>query len=83
MRAVCTALVGSIVATSVAASALGAGLSSAARKRVGEAGAVLRKIHAVPDKDVPRDLWDRAACVTSSPRSRRRRLPWAANTARG
>ena len=29
--------------------------------------AVLKEIHAVPDKDVPKELWDRAKCVIVVP----------------
>ena len=47
--------------------ALGADLSTRETKRIQEAAAVLREIHAVPDKDVPQDLWDRARCVMVIP----------------
>ena len=60
-------LVGVVVAASVAASAFGADLSTAQIRRVEEAGAVLGEIHTVPDKDVPQELWDRAACVVVVP----------------
>lgn len=51
----------------VAAQPLGAALSSSEVKRVEEAAAVLVEIHAVPDKDVPQELWDKAACVMVIP----------------
>ena len=35
--------------------------------RIKEAATVLDEIHAVPDKDIPRELWDRAACVVVVP----------------
>src|SRR5262245_17423881 len=35
--------------------------------RVNEAVDVLRELHATPDNDFPRDLWDRAACVIVVP----------------
>jgi lipid-binding SYLF domain-containing protein len=47
--------------------ALGADLSTRERKRVEEAAAVLKEIHAVPDKDIPQELWDRARCVVVVP----------------
>jgi lipid-binding SYLF domain-containing protein len=46
---------------------LGADLSTAQAKRIQEAAAVLREIHAAPDKDVPQELWDRAKCVIVVP----------------
>ena len=36
-------------------------------KRVDEAATVLKEIHAVPDKDIPQDLWEKAACVMVIP----------------
>lgn len=36
-------------------------------KRLSEAADVLREIHTVPDKDVPKELWDKAACVMVVP----------------
>jgi SH3 domain-containing YSC84-like protein 1 len=36
-------------------------------KRIHEAAAVLTEIHAVPDKDIPQDLWDKAECVLVVP----------------
>ncbi len=36
-------------------------------KRIEEAATVLKEIHAVPEKDIPQDLWDRAACVMVVP----------------
>jgi lipid-binding SYLF domain-containing protein len=34
---------------------------------VQEAATVLREIHGVPDKDIPQDLWEKAACVLVVP----------------
>ncbi len=64
MRAVCGAL-----ALSVAAASAGwaADLSSGESKRIQEAATVLTEIHATPDKDVPQDLWEKAACVVVIP----------------
>lgn len=36
-------------------------------KRIAEAATVLKDIHTVPEKDIPQDLWDRAACVLVVP----------------
>jgi len=63
MRKVCGALA-LVVAGSVA---LAAEVSTGEAKRIQEAGAVLNEIHAVPDKDIPQDLWDKAACVVVVP----------------
>lgn len=53
--------------SAVAAQPLSAALSSSEVKRVEEAAAVLTEIHAVPDKDVPQELWEKAACVMVIP----------------
>jgi lipid-binding SYLF domain-containing protein len=44
-----------------------ADLSTKEASRIQEAATVLQEIHGVPDKDIPRDLWDRAACVMVVP----------------
>ena len=44
-----------------------ANISSKERTRIREAAAVLKAIHAVPDKDIPQDLWDKAECVLVVP----------------
>src|SRR3954462_10640300 len=49
------------------APAQAAELSTREANRVHEAATVLQEIHAVPDKDVPRELWDRAECVIVVP----------------
>jgi lipid-binding SYLF domain-containing protein len=54
-----------LTAVSVAASA--ASLSTAETKRIQEAAQVLKDIHAVPDKDIPQELWSKAACVIVVP----------------
>jgi SH3 domain-containing YSC84-like protein 1 len=62
-RAVCGA-----VALSMAASvAFAAGLSKKLKSRIDDASAVLIELHTAPDKDVPQELWDRAACVIVIP----------------
>src|SRR5262245_21101674 len=54
-----------LTAISVAAGA--ASLSTAETKRIQEAAQVLKDIHAVPDKDIPQELWSKAACVIVVP----------------
>jgi len=49
------------------AASVRADLSTAEKKRVQEAAQVLKEIHAVPDKDIPQELWDKAACVLVVP----------------
>src|SRR3954464_14620625 len=62
-RAVAAAMAISLTGFSVHA----ADLSTREASRIQEAAAVLREIHAVPDKDVPQELWERAACVIVVP----------------
>jgi lipid-binding SYLF domain-containing protein len=64
MRAVIGALV---VAVTLTATARGAELSANELKRINEAATVLREIHAVPDKDIPQELWEKAQCVIVVP----------------
>src|SRR5262245_37035000 len=46
---------------------LAAAISTAQTKRIQDAALVLKEIHAVPDKDIPQELWERAACVLVVP----------------
>ena len=62
-RALSTACVFSLVATA----GLAAAVSGKLKSRVDEAAAVLEEIHKAPDKDIPQELWDRAACVIVIP----------------
>lgn len=50
-----------------ATTATAADISQKAADRVKEAAMTLREIHAVPDKDIPQELWDRADCVIVIP----------------
>ncbi len=61
------ALIGTLVLGLAANSAVAGDLSTKEVNRVREAATVLREIHAVPDKDVPQDLWDKAECVIVVP----------------
>ena len=36
-------------------------------KRLAEAATVLKEIHAAPDKDIPKELWEKAHCVAVIP----------------
>jgi SH3 domain-containing YSC84-like protein 1 len=54
-------------AIGVAASVAAADLSTSEVRRIQDAAQVLKEIHAVPDKDIPQDLWDKAACVIVVP----------------
>src|SRR5690242_16887999 len=64
MKAVIYALAVGLVAGSTASAAP---LKSSAAERVTEAATTLREIHAVPDKDIPQELWEKAACVIVIP----------------
>ena len=50
-----------------AATATAADLSTKEANRIREAATVLKEIHSVPDKDIPQELWDKAACVLVVP----------------
>jgi lipid-binding SYLF domain-containing protein len=63
MRLLCSVCL--LTAISVAADA--ANLSTAETKRIQEAAQVLKDIHTVPDKDIPQELWSKAACVIVVP----------------
>jgi SH3 domain-containing YSC84-like protein 1 len=51
----------------LAVTAQAADLSTKEASRVQEAATVLREIHGVPDKDIPQELWEKAACVLVVP----------------
>ncbi len=53
-----------VLASSVA---LNAAMSRAEERRVREAAEVLQELHATPDKDIPSQLYDKAACVVVIP----------------
>ena len=53
-----------VIASSVA---LSAGVSKGQADRLKEAAEVLQEIHQAPDKDIPKDLWDKASCVAVIP----------------
>src|SRR3954462_7557790 len=61
------AVFGALFVGVFACSALAADLSTKEAARIQEAATVLKEIHAVPDKDIPQELWDRAECVIVVP----------------
>ncbi len=44
-----------------------AAVSDKLKSRIDEAASVLTEIHGAPDKDIPKELWDRATCVIVIP----------------
>jgi lipid-binding SYLF domain-containing protein len=59
-----------VLAASLAAlmaSPIAADVSTAEARRIEDAATVLTDIHTVPDKDIPQDLWEKAACVMVIP----------------
>jgi lipid-binding SYLF domain-containing protein len=66
MRVWITALV-VVIAGHSATAAFASELSAKESKRIQEAANVLKEIHAVPDKDIPEDLWSKAECVLVVP----------------
>ena len=65
MREIIGALPLAIVMAATTTSA--ADLSQKSADRIKEAAAVLQEIHAVPDKDIPQELWEKAECVIVIP----------------
>jgi SH3 domain-containing YSC84-like protein 1 len=59
--------IGLLIVGLVSATVLHAAVSRKERTRIQEAATVLKEIHAVPDKDVPQELWDKASCVLVVP----------------
>ena len=63
-RVIVTVLAAAVGLTAVR---LGADASTKEAKRIEEAAMVLKEIHAVPDKDIPQQLWNSAECVVVVP----------------
>src|SRR5712671_2984353 len=61
------ALTGAVLVAVAASTVQAADLSTKEIDRIEEAATVLKEIHAVPDKDIPLDLWEKAACVIVVP----------------
>src|SRR5438045_41131 len=51
----------------VMTSTLSAAISDKLKSRIDESATVLTELHSAPDKDVPKELWDRATCVIVIP----------------
>lgn len=62
MRAITSIAAAALMTTTVLAD-----VSTSQRRRIQEAASVLKEIHAVPDKDIPQELWNKAACVIVVP----------------
>src|SRR5258706_13718115 len=60
-------LIGALLVSASTLPAYAGDVSTKEAARIQEAATVLKEIHAVPDKDVPQDLWDRAECVIVVP----------------
>src|SRR5262245_59645411 len=56
-----------VLAVAMATATVSADVSTTERKRIEEAASVIKEIHAVPDKDIPQELWNKAACVIVVP----------------
>jgi lipid-binding SYLF domain-containing protein len=62
-RAISTACALALVSAATASAAV----SDKLKDRIAEAAAVLTEIHGAPDRDIPQELWDNAACVIVIP----------------
>ena len=60
-------VLGMVTAAVLGAAVVDADVSTKERARIRDAATVLKEIHAAPDKDIPQDLWNRAACVLVVP----------------
>jgi lipid-binding SYLF domain-containing protein len=58
---------GFVLVASATSAALSADISTTEARRIQEAATVLKEIHAVRDKDIPTELWERASCVLVVP----------------
>ena len=66
VKAVPTACALSMLAAILTTTA-SAAVTDKLKTRIDEAAAVLTEIHGAPDKDIPKELWDRATCVIVIP----------------
>ena len=64
MKTFCALALLTAILTTTAASAA---VTDKLKSRIDESAAVLTEIHAAPDKDIPKELWDRATCVIVVP----------------
>ena len=58
---------GCLLAVLSATWTVSAAVSDKLKDRIEESATVLTEIHAAPDKDIPKELWDRATCVIVIP----------------
>jgi lipid-binding SYLF domain-containing protein len=56
-----------VLVTLTAPGASNAAINNTQTQRIAAAAAVLEEIRSTPDRDIPKDLWDRAACVAVIP----------------
>ncbi|HEV3059105.1 MAG TPA: lipid-binding SYLF domain-containing protein [Vicinamibacterales bacterium] len=56
-----------VLVTLASPAALTAAMKNAETERIAAAATVLDEIRTTPDRDIPKDLWDRAACVAVIP----------------
>ena len=61
------ALIGAVLLAVGASTVQATDVSTRQAERIREAATVLNEIHAVPDKDIPQELWTRAECVIVVP----------------
>ena len=60
-------VLGIVTAFLISTTVVGAAVSTREIARIRDAATVLKEIHAVPDKDIPKELWDNASCVIVVP----------------
>ncbi len=83
MRALKTSCGALILLALAASTALAFGLSDKLKDRIANAADVLTELHATPDKDIPKELWDRAACVIVIPSVKKGALVFGAEYGKG
>jgi lipid-binding SYLF domain-containing protein len=62
---------------------LAAAVSTAQARRISDAATVLTEVHSVADKDIPQDLWDKAACVLVVPDMKKAAFVFGAEYGKG
>jgi lipid-binding SYLF domain-containing protein len=67
LKRACTTAGVLALALPVLTAGLTAAVSGKLKDRIDESTAVLNEIHGAPDKDIPKELWDRATCVIVIP----------------
>jgi lipid-binding SYLF domain-containing protein len=59
--------IGIAVTVFASAAVLNAAVTKTQAERLHDAAIVLHEVHRAPDKDIPRDLWEKASCVAVFP----------------